>query len=309
MRASLCLLLCISTIASAQNPPLPEKPTQAATVNGTVILLAEVDAILKKFPTTSGPLSDSQAQKLRKEVLQDLVDDVLLKQYMKQHGPKVESAEVDQLMKGLAENLKKQGKSLESYFREGTVTEAQAREQWTTMLQLQKWSDAKATEEELKKYYTTYKDFFDRTTVKTHHIVLRISPTAISGERAAAKVKLNEIRAEILAGKITFADAARKHSIDPTSVKGGEIGFIARRDTIVDETIARIAFALPVQGLSEPIDSDYGVHLVHVTERKVGKSSTYMDALDAVKDCYTEDVRQLLVAELRKTATISIHLP
>lgn len=295
---------------TAQPPATPAAPPAvAATVNGEPIRLDEVDAILKKQPTFGGPLTAAQVKQLRAEVVNDLVEDLLLKQHLKRHGPKVEPAEVEKQFQALLALLRKQGESPAEYFRKAGRTEAQAREAWTLTLQFQKTVEAQATEEELRKYHAAYKDFFDRTTVKAHHIVLRVSPAAAPGERATARAKLAEVRRAILAGTTTFAAAARKYSIDPTAAQGGEVGFIARRDTIVDEAFARAAFALKPGEVSEPVEADYGVHLILVSERKPGAPAPYEKVAEEVRDCYAEDVRVALVAQLRKTGTVTVSLP
>jgi parvulin-like peptidyl-prolyl isomerase len=78
---------------------------------------------------------------------------------------------------------------------------------------------------------------------------------------AAAKA----VRGEIQAGRTTFADAARKHSIAPTGVEGGELGWIGRREPM-PESFSRAAFALEKGGVSEPVATAFGVHLIQVID-------------------------------------------
>ena len=305
--------------ALAQTPPMPPvqqtgattqaQPNVAATVNGEIIRLDQVDAFIKKQPAPPGVLTTSQTRQLRLDVASDMIEDVLMKQFLKQHGPKIEPIEVDKLFKGLVESLRKQNKTAADYYRETGQTEVQVRESWLTLLQFSKYVEQRATEAELRKFYDTNKDFFDRVGVKAYHIVLRVSPNGQPGERVEARAKLTEIRSAILNGKITFADAAKKYSICPTAPHGGEIGMIARRDTLVEEAFARKAFSLPIGEISEPTDTDFGVHLIKITERKPGTPSTFEKSLDLVRDCYSDDVRQTLVTHLRKQSTITITVP
>jgi len=113
----------------------------------------------------------------------------------------------------------------------------------------------------------------------------------------------------LLAERITFADAAKKYSICPTAPKGGELGVIGRRDGVVDEAVAQAAFALKVGEISQPVETDYGVHLVRVAERKAGTPVTFEKVSDLVRECYAGDVRQSLVAVLRQKATIQVTIP
>ncbi|MGL6073791.1 MAG: peptidylprolyl isomerase [Fimbriiglobus sp.] len=305
-------LLLLAGFLLADMPPAKVEvpgPVVAAKVNGETILLAEIDVVLKKYPSAAGPLTDSQAKQLREEVLQDFIDDLLVQQYVKQHGPKVEAAEVDKLWAGLTESLKKQGKTVPEYLKEHGITEAQAREQWRQNLQYQKWVESQAKEPELKAYFTKYLAVFERSTIRVSHIMLRVSPGSPPGERATAKAKLDDIRGQILAGKLLFADAAKKFSVDSSASKGGDLGFISRRDPLVEESFAAVAFSMPVNGLSEVVETRFGLHLIWVMEKKAGTPTTFEKSLDLVRENFAEDLRVQLVAELRKKAVISTHIP
>jgi peptidyl-prolyl cis-trans isomerase C len=303
----LCALVLVSPVAAAQAPPT-EAPV-AATVNGEVIRLDQVDAVIRRMRVADGPLSASQVKGLRQAVVQDLIDDVLLRQHMRRHGPKVEPAELDKHMAALAVSLRRQGKSLAEYCREAGRTEAQVRDAWATLVQFQRYVDQQATDEKLRTYHAANKDLFDRVTVRVGHVVVRVGPDAPPTERAAARQKLAAVRSEIAAGKLTFADAARKYSMCPSAPKGGDLGFIGLRDPAVDEAVTRAAFALKPGEVSEPIDGEFGVHLVQATERKPGTSVAFEKVADLVRECYAEDVRQGLVGLLRKQATIEVTLP
>jgi len=75
-----------------------------------------------------------------------------------------------------------------------------------------------------------------------------------------------EIRDRIEAGE-DFADLAAEVSLDTGSgAQGGDLGFVPRGRFVpsIDEAV----FSLPIGELSEPIESDFGWHLVEVLERE-----------------------------------------
>jgi peptidyl-prolyl cis-trans isomerase C len=294
-------------------PPVQAPPAAAgaiaATVNGETIRLEEVDAQIKRRPPVGGPLTAAQARELRLAVTHDLTDDLLVKQYMRKHGPKVDPAEVENHLRALADAQRKQGKTLADYLRETGQTEAQVREAWTALLQFARLVEKEATPDRLRKYYEAYKEHFDRVEVRVSHIVVRVGPKAPVGERQAAREKLAKLKAEIAAGAVTFADAAKKHSFCPSAPAGGDLGYITRRDGVADEGFARAAFALKVGEVSDPVDTDFGVHLIRATDRKPGTPSTFEKAVELVKDCYADDVRRALIEKLRKEATIQVTVP
>lgn len=296
--------LALATAALAQ----PPAATTAATVNGETIALADVDALLKStLPLT--PLTVAQKRQMRVEVLADMVDDLLLRQFLRKNGPKVDPAEIDAQLKAYGEKLKADGKTLADFYKETGQTEAQVREAWTTAMQLTGYVKSNTNEAQLKAYFAANKDHFDRVEVKVRHVVLRVGKNATAVERAAAKEKLGAIRADIAAGKLDFAAAAKKHSHCPSGPNGGDIGAIARKGGLVDEAFAKAAFALKPNELSGVIETDFGFHILQVTERKPGAPSTYETSATDVLDSYTDDFRADLIAKLRKQGQIQISVP
>jgi parvulin-like peptidyl-prolyl isomerase len=288
-------------------PVLPAAEKVVATVNGEAITLAEVDAALAQLPASGPPLSPIQQRQRRSEVLPILIDDLLVRQFLKQHGPNVEPAEVERQVAGLAASLKTQSKSLDEYLKESGLTVARIRENFLRMLQLAKYLDAQATGERLRAYFEANRDFFDKTTVRTSHIVIRVAPTASPEERQKAMQKLRSVRGELEARKIDFPAAAKTYSQDPSAPAGGDIGYTVRKFQ-VDEAYARAAFALNVGEVSDVVETESGYHLIWVTDRKPGKPARYEDAAADVRDCHEAELKQNLLAELRKKARIEIKL-
>ncbi|VTR94242.1 -type peptidyl-prolyl cis-trans isomerase : Peptidylprolyl isomerase OS=Candidatus Kuenenia stuttgartiensis GN=surA PE=4 SV=1: SurA_N_3: Rotamase [Gemmata massiliana] len=326
MRRSFVLTLAapaFATLALAQPPAAPTTPPTppaqtgapagqenavAATVNGESITLTEVDTLLKgTLPLT--PLTVAQKRQMRIEVLSDIIDDLLLRQFLRKNGPKVDPAEIDAQLKAFGDKLKKDGKSLADFFKETGQTEAQVRESWTTAMQLTGYVKLNTTEEQLKAYFNANKDFFDHVEVKVQHVVLRVSKNATAVDRATAKEKLEAIRAEIAAGKLDFATAAKKNSHCPSAPNGGDIGYIARKGGLVDEAFAKAAFAMKSNELSGVIETDFGLHILQVTDRKPGTPSTYEKSATEVLDTYSDDFRTELIAKLRKQGQIQITVP
>lgn len=285
-------------IGPAAPPAVPAGAV--AVVNGDAIPKAEFDALLALRPVAVTPLTAAQEKLIRREVLAVLIEEALFRQFLAKHAPPVDTAVVEKQFRELAAALQSQNKSLAEFCRESRQTERQIKA--NIGLQRQ-WADyaAKAiTEEQLRQYHASAKDFFDKTTVRASHVVIR---AATDTERAEATVKLRAVRGDIVAGKLNFADAARQFSHCPTAPAGGDIGYFARK-FMVDEAFAAAAFALPPGGLSEPVVTDFGVHLILVTDRKVGESRPFAEVRGEVRDCRAEELRQAVLAEMRKSAVI-----
>ena len=89
---------------------------------------------------------------------------------------------------------------------------------------------------------------------------------------------------------------------------GGDVGSFPRK-FVVDENFARAAFALKPGEISGVVQTDFGLHLIKVTERKAGQPSDFSKIKEDVKEIYLDDMRLNILAQLRKEAKIEVHLP
>ena len=90
---------------------------------------------------------------------------------------------------------------------------------------------------------------------------VRASHILVSTEEEALKLK-----SEIEAGNMTFADAASKYSKCPSGArKGGDLGFFGRNQMV--KPFENAAFNGNVGEVSEPIKTQFGYHLLWVTQK------------------------------------------
>jgi peptidyl-prolyl cis-trans isomerase SurA len=101
------------------------------------------------------------------------------------------------------------------------------------------------------------------TQTRARHILLRPS-TALPVEAAAKR--LAEFREQILAGNRKFEDLARQYSEDGSAPSGGDLGWAAPGNFVpeFEDAMGKLAPG----GISMPIVSRFGVHLIQVVERR-----------------------------------------
>lgn len=121
------------------------------------------------------------------------------------------------------------------------------------------------------------------------HILIRLPETATLDEEAAARERLNDIKARIESGELTFGDAARKLSEDGTRNAGGDLGWFVRGD--YEATFEAQAFATAEGEVSEPFRTPFGMHLVTVTGTRDKQLSNPEDA---------ETVKRQILFQLRE---------
>jgi peptidyl-prolyl cis-trans isomerase C len=292
--------------AAAPRPAAAAKP--AAVVNGEAVSAAELQALLQLSGPTAVQLPEAQRRQRQMEALSLLIDNLLMRQFLAKNTAPVPGAEVDKRLAEFEAGLKEQGKTLAEHCHDTHQTVEQLRAGISDHIRWATYIRPKLTDEVVAKYYQENKDFFDGVTVQASHIVLRLPGSAGEADKAGARARLTDLRAQIVAGKLDFAEAARKHSQDPAAAQGGDLGYFPRK-WVFDEAFSKAAFALPVGQLSDVVQTDYGLHLIKVTGRKPGKPTQLAEIKEAVREFCAEDQRQQLLAQQRKAANIEINLP
>ncbi|EIE5799613.1 peptidylprolyl isomerase SurA [Salmonella enterica] len=107
------------------------------------------------------------------------------------------------------------------------------------------------------------------TEVHARHILLKPSPIMNDQQ---ARLKLEEIAADIKSGKTTFAAAAKEYSQDPGSAnQGGDLGWAT--PDIFDPAFRDALTKLHKGQISAPVHSSFGWHLIELLDtRKVNKT-------------------------------------
>ena len=157
------------------------------------------------------------------------------------------------------------------------------------------------------------KAFFDAHTddymlperVLARHILAQ--PDSESAEdKVLARTKLTELREQILGGA-DFEDVAWTHSDCPSGRNAkGQLGWIGK-GTLVND-LDDILFELEIGALSDVVETQLGLHIIEVLDRKEPGPADFDDVYEQVKDFMVHaqrgDVIAAYVAELKKNAVI-----
>jgi len=303
----------IQNSGSAQTPRASTAPAGAtaahavAIINGEVITSADLEQAQRWIGPSPVALPANRKRQQDLEALSLLIDDLLMQQFLRANGPQVSQSDLNQKLAELQAELKKQNKTVAELCRDAGVSQDQLLRNMRTKLAWSGFATPRVTDEMLRKYYEGYKDFFDGTMVHVSHIVFRLSPTMTPIERQGIVQRLKELREAIVAKKLDFASAAKQVSQEANAPQGGVIGFIPRKFA-VEEAFAQTAFALKPGEISEPVVTDFGVHLVVVNERRQGPGSTFEKAKPEAKEFYLEEMFQGVLAQQRKIARIEVLL-
>ena len=129
-------------------------------------------------------------------------------------------------------------------------------------------TDAPSEDELRALYESEIERFSEPERRRVRHILITVSADADDAAQEAAKSRLDEIRTRIEGGE-DFAAIAKELSEDPGSAgQGGDLGSIEAG--IMDPAFDQAAFALEKDVLSQPVRTQFGYHLIQVTEIEGG---------------------------------------
>ncbi|MEI8377458.1 MAG: peptidylprolyl isomerase [bacterium] len=94
---------------------------------------------------------------------------------------------------------------------------------------------------------------FDYKEVRACHILVK------------TKAQAEQIKQEIENGR-NFAAVAQEYSICPSASEGGDLGYFSRGMMV--PPFEKAAFSLPVGEVSQPVETEFGWHLILITDKK-----------------------------------------
>ncbi len=112
---------------------------------------------------------------------------------------------------------------------------------------------------------------------RASHILINAPADAKEADRKAAEAKARQIADRVRKNPASFADEAKKESQDPGSAaQGGDLGFFARGAMV--KPFEDAAFAAKKNDIIGPVKSDFGYHVIRVTDIKPEKSKSLAEA-------------------------------
>ena len=109
---------------------------------------------------------------------------------------------------------------------------------------------------------------------RASHILISAAKDAASAEREKAKKRAQDLLAEVKKSPTAFAEIAKKHSQDPGSApSGGDLNFFARGAMV--KVFEDAAFAMKTGDISEVVESDFGYHIIKLTDVKMPKQRSF----------------------------------
>lgn len=310
-RAARSCALVLALVFCASAPALADSVLDGIVVlvNGQIITRYEYDLRLAPLyehmrGRSLGAAEMAQVEQVKKQVLDQMIDDILILQDADRYKIKVSDAEVDQQIK----DFMTKRNITEEQFRENLAKQRMTREEFKRNMRrdiikhrlIGGLVSAKVvvTDTEIENRYKERKAEYSKDSGV--HLAILLLPAGMSAE---------QMKADIEGGKIAFAEAVNKYSKGPGVGQGGDVGVIAWKD-LAPEWNDALAGLKPGQ-ISKPLKIQDFEALLLVLAIKAGEETPldsvrgeiYQSLLEGKFDKafqeYVEKLRQKAVIEYR----------
>lgn len=281
-----CLLVAFSHGCSRKKPPTDD-PHVVARVNGEVISLSAFERELSRELQSLDPSSaktPEQTEPFKQLLVQTLVERTLLLQAARKHQLDVTTEEVDRRILRMRADFPADG--FEDMLAQNQISLAELKRQTADQLLIEKLFEQQVyprvavTEADLRTWFEAHsRDFDQPEKVRASHIFVRDLNEARRIEQLARSGK-------------KFSDLARRYSLAPEAKVGGDLGWFPRG--VMPPQFDEVLFRLGAGQVSPVVETEFGYHLLLLTEKKGAKTF----ALDDVR----ARVEEKLLAERRREA-------
>lgn len=286
MRNHAALAAALLAIGCGLAAPAVASESIAAIVNKEVILESEVDESLQQAIAQYhvDPEDSIAVARLRKDVLQQLVDEQVILAEATRQGVTVTKADVDQGVDQQMQQVRSRFPTQQDFqkalaqekYTEASLRkkyEGEVRKQLLVMRMVGREVQNKTTvnDTEVRAFFESHRDSLGKNPerLKLASIVIAYEPDSIQVKRGRARA--DSLRNVIVKGK-PFAEVAAAASDDPSGQRGGDLGTF-QRGMMVPE-FEDVAFGLKPNEISQPFRTRFGWHIVQVMEHIAKTDST-----------------------------------
>lgn len=317
MIASLLLFIILGIVAIADAEILNGI---AAIVNDEVITYLELDreyASVLKIEEKRGVVTADAAVKLKRDVLDSLVDRMLVKQKIRELNIVISEGDVSQSIEeirrqnkmsqeALVAALLAQGISLEQY-------KLQMKEQLERLrlMSQEVKSKIQVSEREIKEYYdANVASYSEEPAYRARHIFLKVDKKATNDDIKKIMAKAADVLAEAKSGS-DFVALAKKYSDDPGAARdAGDLGSFKKGDMLPE--IENAVINMKPGEVSELVTSPAGFHIIKLEEKIAAKIKPFESVKASIDELLyktkSEERFKQWADELKKRAAIDIKM-
>ncbi|MDF0542328.1 peptidylprolyl isomerase [Sphingobium sp. H39-3-25] len=261
----------------------PNVRKATAIVNGTIITGTDIDQRLALIITANGgKVSDEEKERLRLQVLRNLIDETLQIQEAAANNIKVDKGEVEQSYERVAANFRRNPTDFDKYLREQGSSAASIKRQiegelaWNRLLRANVQPFVNVGEDEVNSTLDRMKAAKGSDEFRIGEIYLSATPE--NSEQIAANAR--NIIEQIKQGG-SFAAYARQFSEASTAAVGGDLGWV--RPAQLPEELARAATDMSIGQIAGPIPVAGGFSLIYIMDKRKVLTADPRDGIMSLK--------------------------
>jgi peptidyl-prolyl cis-trans isomerase C len=308
-----------ATATTPADPAAPVKPMPAqlpdvlARVNGEAVTKANFDMLIKNMELGGGPIPAERRDEVLRTSLDRLITYTLLTQEAQKRDVTPSDTEVEQRLAEMRQQFPDQA-AFQKALGERGMTVERLKADTRTDLAISKMMDAQvasvgeATDADAQDFYDKNPEKFKQgEQVRASHILLLVDEQADEAKRTKARTDMEALLKKARAGE-DFGNLARAHSQDGSAAQGGDLGFFPRGQMV--PAFDEVAFSLKPGEISDVVTTQFGYHIIKVTERKDASTVPLDQVKGQVKQFLTAQKKQQqadqFIAGLREKSTIEV---
>jgi peptidyl-prolyl cis-trans isomerase SurA len=248
-----------------------------AIVNGEIITGTDVDQRLALIVIANGgKIGDDERDRLRAQILRNLIDETLQIQEAKANKLEISKEEIVQNYERISRNFKRSSSQMTQYLKEQGSSERSIKRQiegemaWSRVLRRR--VSVNVAEEEVKAIMDRLNASKGTSEYRVGEIFLSATPENTAEVVANSKKIIEQIRQ---GG--SFQAYARQFSEASTAAVGGDLGWI--RPGQLPDTLAQAVQELKVGQIAGPIQVAGGVSILYLTDNRQVLTADQRDAL------------------------------
>ena len=305
--------------AGSDQATLIAPDAKLAKVNDTIITGVDLERhmtpLMARFAVTGQPVPSDRLAELREQVLDKLIEQELLYQASDKAGISVDQTTVETEFTTMKSRFPSEAEFTMALKRM-ELTTRELKDQMQRSMTIKKLLDKKlgasvtVSQQDLRAYYDQHPDKFNRPErLRASHILIKVDNRLDKAKKAAARVKIEQAQAQLKGGK-DFAALAREISQCPSAAKGGDLGSFSSGTMV--PAFEQAALALKPGQISDVIQTEFGFHLIKLTEKQPGSTVTFEKARGRIepmlKQQKVQEALQAYIDTLKQGATITTSL-
>ena len=300
--------LCLVSFQGADAAEKSQGKAKIAMVNDVVIYQKDFDNAFrhaeKRIALQGKELSEAQVLEIKQKILENIIDTELLFQAAKKEGVKLTEESFNNQWAQIKNRMDKDAQ-FKAGIEELKYSESELKNQIKRQMTIQQFvvdkfvNTAEVSDDEVKAYYTQNAKAFHRPEeIRASHILIKVDPKADDKQKKEAKKQIEKILKRVKKGE-DFATLAGEFSQCPSKSNGGDLGYFGRGKMV--KPFEDAAFQLKIGEVSDIVTTDFGYHLIKVTDKKAAGNISMEKAGKNIENFLKQQKAQQEVAAFLKT--------